>query len=275
MMRVLLRLVEMQWFYATISWLYRNFATLWFGLRIEGVEHVPRDGGLVVAVNHISSLDPPTMGSAMPREISFMAKKELFERPASLLLMRGLHAFPIDRSRNDVGAIKEAMRRLKAGRVVGVFVQGTRNAGDIEALDGASFLATRAGVPLQPAGIFRDGRAFHVRFGEPFAVEGKGRAAMRATTTRTVHRINGLLPAEARIYLAGEAVESQGPAVRTQGTVGAANAQGADDVANAQDAVGATNVHDAQDAANAADATDTEDPTNAPRVTGRETPRDD
>lgn len=201
MTKVLFRWVEMPWFYWTARWLFWAFAKIAFGLRVDHVEHVPRDRGLVVAVNHISTLDPPMMGSSMPREISFMAKKELFEKPATALLFRGLHAFPVDRTRSDVGAIKEAMRRLQQDRAIGVFIQGTRNTGDVEALDGASFLAGRAGVPLLPAAIFREGRRFRVRFGVPFEVEGRDRAAVREATARTMQRINALLPSHTRVVL--------------------------------------------------------------------------
>jgi len=189
-----MRWIQLPWFY----WLAR---TLWLGmakivhrLRIDEARRVPREGGLVMAVNHISSLDPPMMGVSVPREISFMAKKELFENRANALLMRGLHAFPVDRDRNDVSAIKEALRRLKAGRAVGIFVQGTRSAGDAEALDGAAFLAQRAGVPLQPAAVWREGWRYRVRFGEPFEVPGRDRQAIRAATATTMGRINALLP---------------------------------------------------------------------------------
>jgi len=195
----LMRLVQLPWFYWTVRTLFLTYAKVVLGLRTGGTDHVPQEGGLVVAVNHISALDPPVMGSALPREISFMAKKELFETRAMRLLARGLHAFPVDRSRNDVSAIKEALRRLKAGRAVGVFVQGTRNAGDAEALDGAAFLAQRAGVPLQPAAIWREGRRYRVQFGEPLVVPGKDREAIRAATATTVARINELLPSQKRL----------------------------------------------------------------------------
>ena len=212
--KALIRLVEMPWFYSTIRWLFWGFASWYYGFHVEGTARVPREGGLVVAVNHISTLDPPMMGAAMPREISFMAKKELFDFFPQALLFRGLHAFPVDRTRSDVGAIKEAMRRLKAERVVGIFVQGTRNTGDADALDGAAFLAQRAGVPLLPAAIFRDGRRFRVRFGEPFGIEGKGRAPIREATAKVMHRIEALLPSHTHIHPPGEELDEDGIAPR-------------------------------------------------------------
>lgn len=194
MYAALLRWVTRPWFYYTARTAYFLVARLLWGIRAEGKENVPREGGLVLAANHFSTYDPPTIGSLLPREVSFMAKKELFENRFLNLIFRGVHAFPVDRGRSDVSAIKEALRRLKADDAVGVFIQGTRNQGDVEALDGAAFLAQRANVPILPAAIWREGRRFEVRFGEPFEVAGKGRAAMYAATATTVHRINDLLP---------------------------------------------------------------------------------
>lgn len=194
MYAALLRWVKRPWFYYTTRALYLFFARLLWGIRAEGAESVPREGGMVLAANHFSTFDPPTIGALLPRQVSFMAKKELFENRFLNLVYRGVHAFPVDRGRSDVSAIKEALRRLAADDAVGVFIQGTRNAGDVAALDGAAFLAQRAKVPIVPAAIWRDGRSFEVRFGEPFEVAGKGRAAMYQATATTVRRINDLLP---------------------------------------------------------------------------------
>lgn len=190
----LLRWVQRPWFFYTARTVYYLVARLLWGIHAEGREHVPRERGMVLAANHVSTFDPPTIGSLLPRPVSFMAKKELFENRFLNLIYRGVRAFPVDRGRSDVSAIKEALRRLKAGDAVGVFIQGTRNQGDVEALDGAAFLAQRAQVPILPAAIWREGRRFQVRFGEPFEVPGKDRAAMYAATAKTVERINDLLP---------------------------------------------------------------------------------
>src|SRR5690606_3214117 len=96
--------------------------------------------------------------------------------------------------RQDIGAIKESLRRLKADRSIGIFVQGTRSAGDAEALDGAAFLAQRGRVPLVPAAIWREGRRFHVRFGPPLHAEGSGRDDAKALTEAVMERIDGLIP---------------------------------------------------------------------------------
>ncbi len=193
-MRLLERFVGQTWVFWLLRWSFLGFAKLFFGLRVSGLEHIPREGGMVVASNHMSSWDPPVVGVAVPREIHFMAKKELFEKPGSRLLMLALRAFPVDRERSDLGAIKAALRKLDDGLAIGIFAQGTRNAGDKGALDGAAYLAQRAGVPLVPTAIWRDGKRFRVRFGTPIQATGRSREEASATTAELTRRIRALLP---------------------------------------------------------------------------------
>ncbi|ADI15857.1 lysophospholipid acyltransferase family protein [Truepera radiovictrix] len=200
------------WFYLFAAFVVRNGARLFLGLRVEGVEHIPREGGLIIAGNHISSFDPPIIGSLVPREIHFMAKRELFDKQPMRWIAEHLMAFPVDRERNDTKAIKDALRFLRAGLAVGIFPQGTRNAGDAQALDGAAFLAQRAGVPLQPVAIWREGRAFRVRFGRPLPPSGRSKAEMRALTETLMAHINALLPPHLRAQASGETTRSDAPA---------------------------------------------------------------
>lgn len=193
-METITRFMQRAWFFWFGRTAFLIFAKLVYGIRVEGAELVPRKGGLVVASNHFSTLDPPVMGVAVPREINYMAKKELFENRYMRALALGLRAFPVDRSKSDLGAIKHALRLLEQGVAVGIFAQGTRNTGDFEALDGASFLAIRAGVPLQPAAIWREGRRYRVRFGEPIIPREGKREQMQALTRELMKRVNELLP---------------------------------------------------------------------------------
>jgi 1-acyl-sn-glycerol-3-phosphate acyltransferase len=193
--RLLDRLVRGKWFYVLAVVSFRALTRLVYGLRVEDAHKVPRDGrGLVVACNHLSAWDPPVVGVSVPREIHFMAKKELFESAGSALLMHGLRAFPVDRAANDIGAIKAALRQLRGGMAIGIFAQGTRNSGDKEALDGAAYLAQRAGVPLQPAAVWREGRTFHVRFGDPIESVGGKRDDTRRLTRELMQRVDAMLP---------------------------------------------------------------------------------
>ncbi len=194
-MSLLERIFHPNWFMPTAIVIVRAFARLFYGLKVTGLNNVPSTGGGVVACNHVSTWDPPIVGVAINRKLEFMAKKELFEKPLLSALLRGLRAFPVDRDGQDIGAIKEALRRLGQGRMVGIFVQGTRNAGDAAALDGASYLAQRASVPVIPTAIWRQGRAFHVAFGEPIVPTGKSRDEARELTQTVMAKIGALLPA--------------------------------------------------------------------------------
>ena len=195
---MLTRIVQQDWFYAFAIWAFRSFARLVYGLKVTGLEHVPREGGQVVACNHFSFLDPPVVGVSMPREIHFMAKRELFERPASRLLMLGLRAFPVNREGSDTKAIRASIRRLKDGLAVGIFIQGTRNSGDVAALNGAAFLALRSGSQLLPTSVWREGRAFRVHFSEPVDLSEPGLKPKDATILLT-RAINTALPAGMKI----------------------------------------------------------------------------
>jgi 1-acyl-sn-glycerol-3-phosphate acyltransferase len=182
-------------FYRLIRALLLLLVRVFYGLRVSGLEHVPRSGGCVLGANHISAWDPPIVGMALPREVHFMAKRELFSKPVLRNIYHGLRAFPVDRSGNDIGAIKEALRRLQRGHVVGIFFEGTRNrGGDVAAQQGAAFLAQRAGVPLLPAAIWREGRTFCVRFGAPLLAAGRGRHDAEALTEDLVVAVRGLIP---------------------------------------------------------------------------------
>jgi 1-acyl-sn-glycerol-3-phosphate acyltransferase len=192
----LLKIVSQVWFFWFGRTVFFIYAKVFLNLKVYNLEKVPRVGGLVVVSNHFSALDPPVMGVSIPREAHFMAKKQLFEGPFWLkLVVTGLRAYPVDREGNATGAIKDSIRKVREQQVaIGIFIQGTRNDGDAEALGGAAFIAQRAGVPLQPAAIWREGRNFKVRFGEPVIPQGKSREEMSALTNELMLQINSLLP---------------------------------------------------------------------------------
>ena len=196
-MYMLESLVKSDWFYWTSKQLAYQFGRQFYGLKAFGSEKIPKEGGLVIASNHISTWDPPFLAGPVPREIHFMAKMELFENPWSRLLMLGLRAFPVNRHEIDVGAIKNSLRRLNAGLAIGIFAQGTRNSGDAQPFDGAAFLATRASVPLQPAAIWRFGREYRVSFGEPIQPTADHRKDLTKVTRELMKRGDLLLPNEA------------------------------------------------------------------------------
>jgi 1-acyl-sn-glycerol-3-phosphate acyltransferase len=149
--------------------------TVW-RLKVHGAERVPRSGPLIVACNHVSYFDPPSLGVALPRPLRYMAKVELFRMPVLGPLITWLNAFPVDRSRGDVAAIKRAVEILRSGAAVGIFPEGTRNkSGDLRPQVGVALLAVLSGAPVLPAYVGGTARAkrlgrIDVAFGEPLQV---------------------------------------------------------------------------------------------------------
>ena len=114
---------------------------------------------MVYISNHQSFVDPPLMGMALKRPVNFMARDTLFHNPVFKRIISAVHAFPVRRGKADLGAMKEAMRRLKRGGQVGIFAEGTRTQdGRIGPfLPGVTLLAQRAAkwtVPVLIEGAY-------------------------------------------------------------------------------------------------------------------------
>jgi len=94
-------------------------------LEVHGREHIPREGGLIVAANHTSYLDPPLIGAAMTRRMTYIAKEELFGPP---LLGKFVSSFsiPVSRDKPTHALIKDAVKRLCAGEAIAMFPGGER-----------------------------------------------------------------------------------------------------------------------------------------------------
>src|SRR5580704_7336553 len=104
----------------------RITATLLFDFKVYGTENIPKTGGALLLANHQSYLDPVLVAVKLRRPVSYMAKSELFENPALAWLIRTLHAFPVRQGEGDVGAVKECIRQLNAGRVLNIYPEGSR-----------------------------------------------------------------------------------------------------------------------------------------------------
>lgn len=148
----------------------------WYDVQVEGREHIPDQGAAIIAPNHVSNNDPPLIGYALPRHVNFMAKEELFRNPLFSLLIRWLGAFPVRRDGVDKIAIRRAMEILKAGLLLGIFPEGSRQEpGHLgEFHDGAASLALRMGVPIIPTAVIGSkslsrGSAT-IAFGEPLII---------------------------------------------------------------------------------------------------------
>lgn len=132
----------------------RSFIEVFSTLEVEGWENVP-PGACLFASNHQSMLDPPLIGSCLPREISFIARRSLFDNPVFGFVIRACHSIPVDRGEADVGAIRAALSALRSGDGLLIFPEGTRSQDGIiaEPKAGAGLLACRSGVPVVPIRI--------------------------------------------------------------------------------------------------------------------------
>lgn len=126
-----------------------------FRFRAHGLHNVPAGGGVILACNHQSFLDPVIASCALPRSVTFMARDTLFKVLPFRLLIESLNAFPVQRGTADLGAMKTSLRRLKEGWPLLVFPEGTRTKdGSIGAIRGGiGLLASRARVPVVPTCI--------------------------------------------------------------------------------------------------------------------------
>lgn len=143
-----------------VYYLFRFF--LWLGLkfktrlRVLGSERVPGSGGVIIAANHASFLDPPILGvSVRNRVVRFMARDTLFEHKIMGWLYYKFGVVPLSRDKGDVAAIKTAIRLLKEGNCVALFPEGTRTLdGKLQsAKGGIGFLIHKAAVPVVPVYI--------------------------------------------------------------------------------------------------------------------------
>jgi 1-acyl-sn-glycerol-3-phosphate acyltransferase len=169
-------------FYTFAKWLVWLILRSGWRFRIVGAARVPRTGPLIVACNHVAYLDPPALGAALPRPVTYMAKEQLFAIPVLGPVIRALGAFPVDRSRGDIAAIKTALGILATGACLGIFPEGTRNTdGTGKPQMGVALLASLSGATVLPAYVSGTTRANRLRpitvtFGDAMRFEPAGKA---------------------------------------------------------------------------------------------------
>jgi 1-acyl-sn-glycerol-3-phosphate acyltransferase len=125
-----------------------------FGLRIIGRGQLLTEGPVLVASNHQSFLDPPLIGNLYQDEMVYLARKSLFNRITRWLYSEW-NAIPVDQDKPDMASLKTIIRKLKEGRRVLVFPEGSRTLdGNLgEAAPGIGLIAVKSGVPIQPVRI--------------------------------------------------------------------------------------------------------------------------
>jgi 1-acyl-sn-glycerol-3-phosphate acyltransferase len=133
----------------------RGLCRAYFGLQLVGIEHIPREGAVLITPNHQTYADPPLVSIPVHRPVFYMAWNRLFQIPAFGRLIRLLRAFPVQVESSDPRATREAVRLLQAGEAVMIFPEGGRSLdGRIGRFKPGAFrLAVNVGVPVLPVTI--------------------------------------------------------------------------------------------------------------------------
>ena len=131
-----------------------------------GRENIPKKVSFIVVSNHGSLLDPPLLGHALGRNISFMAKAELFKVPFLGFIIRACGAYPVKRGIADKNTIKTACKKLSDNNSIGIFIDGTRQKhGRVHKPNqGAAFLAFKNQKLLLPVAIVNSHRLIRFKF---------------------------------------------------------------------------------------------------------------
>ena len=195
------------------------FKALGLRFQLRGTENIPRTGGALLALNHISYVDFVLGGvAAQPsgRLVRFMAKREIFDHPVAGPVMRSLHHISVDRA-DGIASYDEGVRYLQEGQVVGIFPEATisRSFELKEFKTGATRMAAAAGVPLVPVVLWgtqriktKDhpqdlsrGKTIAISVGEPLHPRGRNPVAQ---TAELKARMTELLDETIRAYPADE-----------------------------------------------------------------------
>jgi 1-acyl-sn-glycerol-3-phosphate acyltransferase len=183
----------------TIGTAVRLFAPL----KVYGADRVPQFGGVVLALNHFSWLDPPAFGTACPRNIYYMAKIEAHTAPGLGELIRAFGTFSVRRGESDREAVRRMREVVRDGNVLGIFAEGTRQRGGVPGpvQPGAAMAALQEGAPVVCGAIhgsqswrFGNFAPVSVAWGEPMRFDGvprgaKGYREASAEIERELHRL--------------------------------------------------------------------------------------
>lgn len=120
--------------------------------KIKGLENLPPEGPVILAINHVSLWDPIVAACSISRPVSFMAKEELFKVPLLGPILHRLGTFPVKRGQGDMGAIRQSLKILKEQKVLGLFPEGTRSkTGELQkGLPGIALLMDKGKAAVLP-----------------------------------------------------------------------------------------------------------------------------
>lgn len=179
-----------------------------YDVRVHGDEHVPRTGPVIIASNHLGLLDGPLLAAFAPRTVHALTKKEMFEGRTGTVL-RALGQIPLNRYDVDPAAIKDCLKVLRDGGVVGIYPEGTRGDGEFRHFHtGVAYLAMATGAPVVPLVMFGTrepgghldsvpaaGARFDFVYGQPVYLDKRPWPRTQAEVRRTAAELRNILVA--------------------------------------------------------------------------------
>ncbi len=198
--------------------LFRGIFRLLSQVSISGVEHIPRDGAYLMAVNHVSLYDPPLVMAFWPCAAEGVGASDVFQRPGQAWLVRWYGVIPVRRYEYDRGALQTIWAALDAGRPLMIMPEGGRShaPGMRRAEPGVAYIVEKSNIPVVPVGVtgttddfFRrairgERPSVHMAIGEPLSLppvveKGEARRLTRQRNADLIMtHIAALLPPEYR-----------------------------------------------------------------------------
>jgi 1-acyl-sn-glycerol-3-phosphate acyltransferase len=141
--------------YKLACFLGKILSFLFWPIKVKGEKYLSKTGPIILAANHVSYLDPIVLGTAINRQIHFIAKREVFDVPILGIIVKTLGAIPVDRKKASIISIKKSINILKNGKILGIFPEGTRSLnGELLELNvGFIKIALMSNAPIMPVGI--------------------------------------------------------------------------------------------------------------------------
>jgi 1-acyl-sn-glycerol-3-phosphate acyltransferase len=198
--------------YIVLRWIAQLLFKLLSRVEVIGLKNVPDEGGVLLAVNHLSRIDPPLVFALLKRrDATVLAADKYKKNPLFRLAIEAVGGIWINREEADFNALREALHHLQQGGLLGVAPEGTRSRTGalIRAKTGIAYLADKARVPVVPIAVFGTESAFQqlfclrrprivIQFGKPLSlppVERRNReACLRRNTDEIMCHIAYMLP---------------------------------------------------------------------------------
>jgi 1-acyl-sn-glycerol-3-phosphate acyltransferase len=149
-------------FYDVVKAIATPIIRIFYKIEVLGAENVPMDEPLIFASNHKNNLDPFLIGAFMPRNVCYMAKKELFKNKLVGYILNKLNVFPVDRNKTGASTIKVALKILKSKQALGIFPEGSRIKGSElgKAKAGTAMLSIKGKARVCPVSIIGNYKLF-------------------------------------------------------------------------------------------------------------------